>query len=46
MSQVVVSVLDAKDNKKIQDLSLTKESATSYKFEYDSPVDKNLIIEP
>lgn len=39
-------MLDAKDNKKIEDLSLTKETSTSFKFEYLSPVDKNLIIQP
>lgn len=39
-------VLNANDNKKLEELKLTKSSDTVYTFEYFSPVDKNLIIEP
>lgn len=39
-------VLNSADESKIEELKLQKSSGTVYSFEYFSPVDKNLIIEP
>lgn len=43
---MAVSIKDASSNKKLEDLPLKKVTDTQFSFEYFSPVDKNLIIEP
>ncbi|CDW74259.1 nodal modulator 1-like [Stylonychia lemnae] len=46
MSQVKMLVLSAQDQSNIDELKLTKQTSTKYSFEYYSPVDKDLIIQP
>lgn len=41
-----MQVLNAQDEKVIEELKLKKSTGTIYTFEYFSPVEQNLIIEP
>jgi hypothetical protein len=45
-AKIKMVVLNGDDKKKLEELKLKKTSDTVYTFEYFSPIDKNLIIEP
>jgi hypothetical protein len=45
-ANIKMLVLNAKDNSKIEELKLKKTTDTSFTFEYYSPIDKSLVIEP